>query len=217
MCGRFAQSRLARAHARSLLPQDHPPAPRPETWNLAPTTKALALRQGEAAVEADWLSWGFEGRAMRPINARIETAATKGFFASSWASRRCIVPADGWYEWRLETGKKQPYYFRRSDRKPLFLAGLWVKTTFCLITRDADGKLAEIHNRRPVALDDDNARQWCALPLTSDELLAKTQPASEIQFHPVSTRVSSPRNDGPDLIEPLAPSTAADKPFPNSL
>jgi putative SOS response-associated peptidase YedK len=204
MCGRYVQTRRAREAAEFLTRRKGVLAPRPETWNMAPSTLSLAVRSKEATEEA-WLSWGFRNAAtsaISPINARIETAASKPLFREAWMARRCIVPVDGWYEWRLEAGKKQPYYFRRRDDKPMWFAGLWSGLTFCLLTTAADGHLAEIHHRRPLALFEDQAASWMGgEPPPRDQIPIMSLPTSEIAFQPVGSKVSSPRNDGPELIE----------------
>jgi putative SOS response-associated peptidase YedK len=139
---------------------------------------------------------------MGPINARVETADSKPTFRDAWRINRCAVPADGWYEWRLENGKKQPYFFRRRDGEPVFFAGLWSGSTFCILTTAADDDLTQIHDRRPLALRTDDAKPWIeSMPTSPHEWVAKRIPAGEIAFHPVSTRVSYAKNDGADLIE----------------
>jgi putative SOS response-associated peptidase YedK len=114
---------------------------------------------------------------------------------------RCAVPADGWYEWRLENGEKQPHFFRRRDGEPVFFAGLSSDATFCILTTAADGDLTQIHDR-PLALRTDDAKTWIeSVPACPDELVSKRIPADDILFHLVSTRVSYAKNDGPDLVQ----------------
>ena len=107
----------------------------------------------------------------------------------------------------MEGNHKQPYFFQRADGKPILLAGLWVTRIFFLLTQEAKGKLSSIHTRRPVALSNDDAREWCDKPLPTLQLFDQALSESEIRFYPVSTRISSPRNDGSDLVEPIALST----------
>ena len=155
--------------------------------------------ESEASLNRPPLSGGFQdGNAapgIAPINARVETAATKFLFRDAWRKRRCLVPADGWYEWRMEHGRKQPYFFHRRDDEPVFFAGLWSGDTFCLLTMSADGELAEIHNRRPLAICSDDAQPWTeTMPESFEQVVRRAVPSTEISFHPVSPRVSSPRN-----------------------
>ncbi len=171
------------------------------TWNLAPTTTSLIVRRDEEGLATDWLTWGLGNAQIRPINARVETAMSKPVFREAWGERRCVVPADGWYEWRLEQGRKQPYYFFRRDGQPLFFAGLWTEMTFCILTMAADGALGQIHLRRPLALSVREARPWIeASPPGVDSLIGCAVTSTEIQLHAVDFRVSSPKNDGPELI-----------------
>ena len=213
MCGRYVQTKRARYYAR-LLAKLREAEARPETWNLAPTTCSMVVRQELKEITADWLSWGFLSMrvAARPINARVETAASKPVFRDAWKGRRCVVPADGWFEWREENRRKQPYFLRRKDGEPLFFAGLWADQTFAILTTAADGDLARIHDRRPLALGVDESRDWIErVPQSEGSLVAKAVPAHEIMFHRVGVQVSSPRNDGPELITEI---TAAASPAP---
>ena len=178
---------------------------RSETWNLAPTTESVVVRETAEGLSPDWLSWGFRNSSaggMGPINARVETADSKPTFRDAWRMNRCAVPADGWYEWRLEHGKKQPYFFRRRDGEPIFFAGLWSGNTFCILTTAADGDLTQIHDRRPLAVGKDEAKRWIeTVPKSPENLVSERVPPGEIAFHPVSTRVSYAKNDGADLID----------------
>ena len=205
MCGRYVQTKHARRRAYSLAGSPPASEARPETWNLTPTTLSLVLRAtSDGDKSADWLTWSFRDgspSSLKPINARVETAAKKPLFRDAWKNRRCIVPADGWYEWREEAGRKQPYYFHLRSGEPLFFAGLWSGDTFCILTTKANGLLAQIHDRRPLALVDAAASTWINdAPLGPEELLPKLISPDEIAFHSVSSRVSSPRNDSPELI-----------------
>jgi len=209
MCGRFVQTKKARDHARLLtIREEEMETPRPETWNLAPSTRSLVVRLQPDGLTSSWLSWGFQTSptaALKPINARIETAASKQLFREAWKTRRCVVPADGWYEWKDEHKRKQPYYFSSKNGDPLFFAGLWVGETFATLTTAADGDLAKIHDRRPVAFGVDRGREWIEqLPQSEGSVVARAIPSDEIIFHPVSTVVSSPRNDGPELIQAVS-------------
>jgi putative SOS response-associated peptidase YedK len=208
MCGRYVQTKRARDHAQLLVMREEMEAPRPETWNLAPSTRSLVILAKAEILTTDWLSWGFQRSTdptVRPNNARVETARSKPFFRDAWNTRRCIIPADGWYEWKSAGGAKQPYYFHLRNEEPLFFAGIWEGRTFALLTTSADGELSLIHDRRPLALELDHAREWITeIPQSGDSVSRKTVPAAEIAFHPVSTRVNKPSNDGPELVQPIA-------------
>lgn len=205
MCGRFVQTKRARDHARLLTLREEMMAPRPETWNLAPSTRSLVVRAISDGYTSSWLSWGFQTSptaTIKPINARIETAASKQLFREAWKTRRSVVPADGWYEWQHTRHGKQPYYFYQRNGDPLFFAGLWVGETFATLTTAAGGDLARIHDRRPVAFGIERGREWIEqLPPSEGSVVARAIPPEDIAFHPVSIAVSSPRNDGPELIQ----------------
>jgi putative SOS response-associated peptidase YedK len=100
---------------------------------------------------------------------------------------------------------KQPYYFYQKNGKPLFFAGLWTGESFAILTTSAEGDLARIHDRRPLALGVERGREWVEqLPQSEGSVVARAVSSAEIAFHPVSTDVSSPRNDRPELIQPVA-------------
>jgi putative SOS response-associated peptidase YedK len=142
---------------------------------------------------------------VKPINARIETAASKQLFREAWKTRRCVIPADGWYEWQENRNGKQPYYFYPKNGEPLFFAGLWAGETFAILTTSAEGDLARIHDRRPLAFGVERGREWIEqLPQSEGSVVARAVSSSEIAFYPVSTDVNSPRQDGPELIKPIA-------------
>ena len=207
MCGRYVQTKRARDHARLLAIREEMEALRPETWNLAPSTPSLVVRAKPTGLTSDWLSWGFQNSAtvtVKPINARIETAASKALFREAWKTRRCVIPADGWYEWQVTRNGKQPYYFYQKNGEPLFFAGLWAGETFAILTTAAEGDLARIHDRRPLAFGVERGREWIEqLPKSEGSVVARAVSSAEIAFHPVSTGVNSPRHDGPDLIHPM--------------
>jgi putative SOS response-associated peptidase YedK len=118
------------------------------------------------------------------------------------------VPADGWYEWKLENGRKQPYFFVRRDGEPIFVAGIWMEGSFALLTTAADGAINDIHHRRPVSQPTGEGRSWIEAGAACSELVSYLLPSSEIKYHTVSHRVNSPREDGPDLVEPWAGKTS---------
>jgi putative SOS response-associated peptidase YedK len=208
MCGRYVQTKKARDHARLMTLREEMEAPRPETWNLAPSTLSLVVRAERPGLSSVWLSWGFQSSTtttVKPINARIETAASKSLFREAWKTRRCVIPADGWYEWQQTRNGKQPYYFYQKNGEPLFFAGLWTGESFAILTTAAEGDLARIHDRRPLALGVDRGREWIEqLPQSEGSVVARAVSSAEIAFHPVRTDVNSPSHDGPELIRMIA-------------
>lgn len=194
-----------RQHAR-LLRAERTALPLPSpSWNVAPTSQSLVLRQDPAgAAREDVLVWGLEARTATPslFNAKIETADTKPSFRGAWKDRHLVVPVDGWYEWKTIAGQKQPYFFHRPDDAPLFLAGLWERKNFVLLTSDADGRLAQYHHRRPVGLDVETAQQWIEGGLSDWRgLVSGAIPGDAFALHPVSRRVNRAGVDGPDLTD----------------
>lgn len=216
MCGRYDLSR----NAQEVLPffgieAEIDWAPR---YNIAPSQSILTIHAGDnGRPVASWSYWGFKPRyaeekerAPAPINARAEKVAESNYFRSSFAKRRAIIPAHGWYEWREEAGRKQPYRFTRRDGGLILLAGLWTPSSrepgerAAIITEPARGFTRQVHPRMPVVLNAGCWRTWLDPALTErEEIRAATAalPMDEIRGYPVSLRVGNPRNDDATLIE----------------
>jgi putative SOS response-associated peptidase YedK len=188
--------------------------PRDDDGTPDPDTTVRSLRVMRWGLVPHWAKDPSVGSKM--INARSESAATKPAFRKSMASRRCILPADGWYEWRRDGKVKQPFFTTRKDGASLAMAGLWTVwhdkadpdseplVTCSVLTTDAVDQLAEIHDRMPMLLAPD---QWAAwLDPDSDDPSALVGPPSQdllgaLELRPVSTAVNSVRNNGPELFE----------------
>lgn len=222
MCGRFVQSSAAAmiAEAVGAGVMDRHPAPR---FNIAPSQQALILRHRQGQPRLDQLRWGLippwskSTRGM--INARSETAAEKPAFRRALMSRRCLVPADGFYEWKSipASTRKQPYYIHAPEGEALAFAGVWERCspdagtcleTFTILTRQAEGPVAEIHSRMPLILSREEFPVWLG-PGTFDgpalRRLAALPAPDGLLIHPVRTLVNNATQDGPALIEPLPP------------
>ncbi|HOX42231.1 MAG TPA: SOS response-associated peptidase [Myxococcota bacterium] len=185
-------------------------------YNVAPSQQVPVLRNALPRVFAP-LRWGLvpawakdPSIGNRLINARAETLAEKPAFRAAYRARRCLVPADGFYEWRREgqgrRAVKQAYFIRRRDRRPLALAGLWEGESFTVVTCAPNALMAPIHDRMPVLLPPEAWGDWLdAAPRAPTELgpLLVPAPAGELEAVPVSSLVNSPANDGPSLLEPL--------------
>jgi putative SOS response-associated peptidase YedK len=220
MCGRYASflpaERIARLfHTVNALPNVAP------NWNVAPTQNALVLRRHPETGERhlDLLAWGLlphfakdPEHARRLINARAESVATSGMFRGAFASRRCLVPADAFYEWRRTPAGKTPYAIVRTDGQPMAFAGLWegwrapdghVERTFAIITTAANATLAAVHNRMPVIVEEADWPLW--LGESEGDPVSLLRPAADnvLRLWPVGRRVNSPRNNGPELLDPL--------------
>jgi putative SOS response-associated peptidase YedK len=231
MCGRFSQQRPSAELAALFEAEDLAQAPGGR-FNLAPQQLGLVVVQGPDARRAvTSFRWGLVPAwakdpkiGNRLINARAETVATTPAFRASFAKRRCIIPADGFYEWqRVSERIRQPHFIGRRDGAPLAFAGLWSPwrepgseapeplRTFTIVTTGANATVAPIHDRMPVVLPPEAWAAWLgAEPAEPDELLALLRPAPDdlLTSHPVSTRVNNPRNEGPELVRPVGPAAA---------
>lgn len=165
-------------------------------YNIAPGQRSpVVYLQSGKPILADAL-WGMtrSGGGLA-INARSETAERTSMFREAFRGGRCLVPADGFLEWRREGRVNQPYLFRRTDGSLFVMAGLWQDGRYVVLTRDSGGEVAEIHDRMPVLLDGDDARQW----LNEGELAAPPALARTA----VSPRINRIEHDDPTCIEPL--------------
>lgn len=187
-----------------------------ERYNVAPSTMVAVLREGDAGLQADLVRWGWRPHwatdRAAPINARVEKVAHGAFFRAIWP-HRAVTPVDGWFEWVNEGGsKKQPYYIRRRDGQPSFCASIGQFSGgehdgFVIITADAQGGMVDVHDRRPVVLSPELAREWVD-PATSKEqaeqlALNLGEQPEVFEWYRVSTAVGNVRNQGTDLILPL--------------
>lgn len=227
MCGRVAQYRSMADYVevmdspQQVLPGfDAIPLGR---YNIAQTTSVGIFRSDDAGLHIDRIRWGWapfwaKGKRPDPINARVETVTTGKFFKQLWPNGRVIVAVDGWYEWvkdESDPKRKQPYFIVAKDNKPLLLAGLAEvhpgletdeRDGFVIITADSDQGMVDIHDRRPVVLSPEHAREWVD-PETTRERAAEIareccRPTEEFTWFEVRKDVGNVRNQGPHLIEP---------------
>ena len=213
MCGRFAFYSPSEA-AAALFGVDTSMAVEPH-YNIAPTQDIATIRTAESGRELVMLRWGLlpfwakdPSIGNRLINARAETVAEKSSFRAAYRHRRCLVLADGFYEWKLESGVKTPYFISLADGAPFAFAGLWenwqdkhsgesIQST-ALITTAANEFMAAVHHRMPVILQPDTADRW----LGGDNALLDevTSDAPALQAWRVDRRVNNARNDDAGLI-----------------
>jgi len=217
MCGRFTQTLDWKRAARFLDFSGSPPDPRPR-YNVAPSQGVAVIRGDRDDHRLAMLNWGFipgwadNPRAgPRPINARAETARTKPLFRSAFASRRCLVPTDGFYEWKREDGgAKWPWSIRMEDGGMFAFAGIWERWTsrgndseviesFAILTTIANSVVEPIHQRMPVILDREEFGPW----LAGEDVTLETYPPEGMIARPVSRYVNSPANEGPRCLEPI--------------
>lgn len=205
----------------------------PPRYNIAPTQEAAVVRVNEGGVrELAMLRWGLipswskeASMGAKMINARSETVAEKPSFRDAFRKRRCLIPADGFYEWRTEEGRKQPFRIGMKGGVPFAFAGLWeqwmAKTdstgiaegesveSFTILTTIANDKLRPIHARMPVILGPESFDPWLDAANDQDALLSLLRPYPEdsMAFYRVSTAVNNVRNDDPSCIAPLTAAT----------
>lgn len=221
MCGRFAQRTPAKRLAEEFQVQEVPEIePR---YNIAPAQDILSIRRTDEGREAALLKWGLVPSwakdvsiGAKLINARSETITEKPSFREAFKRRRCIIPADGFYEWQRRGGTKQPYFFLMRDEHPFGFAGLWEKwrdadgqalETCTILTTEANEVLKPVHDRMPVILHPGDYELWLGGDVRELDLvkeLLRPYPGEEMVGYPVSTSINSPHNQGAELIKPAA-------------
>jgi putative SOS response-associated peptidase YedK len=223
MCGRFVQTQSAETYAEYFSVDVVRSDPLPASWNVAPTDRVYAIAEHHderllGTFEWGLVPWWAKDRkiAAKHINARVETVADKPAFRDSFREKRCIVPADGFYEWEKKDKGKLPHYIYRTTGEPLALAGLWAAwkdpeteerhRTCTIITGEPDATVAPLHNRMPVILPEAVWGAWLD-PTIEDSSTLRTLLGSfespDLAEHAVSTLVNKVANNLPDLVKPL--------------
>jgi putative SOS response-associated peptidase YedK len=239
MCGRFTLNQSAEALAQVFHVE--PVLDLAADFNIAPTQMVATVLQNPESQKREFkqLHWGLipswakdAGMGAKLINARAETVAEKPSFRSAFKHRRCLVLADGFYEWQRQQGKKQPFYFRLEDGKPFGFAGLWEKwrpvraasptgeagtpvneeiISCTILTTAANELLQPIHERMPVILEPKDYDLWLdsqvQTPQTLQQLL-RPYAAPAMIAYPVSTLVNNSRHNSPECIIPLSKENA---------
>lgn len=230
MCGRYALAALKDEVVTEFNIETLTPSATattlPADWNIAPTKDIYLIKASDGPRVLDIASWGLiapwsrdDQAALRSqsmaINARSESVHIKPTFRDSFRARRCLVPASGYYEWATELGqypRKQPIYISSREEKLLAFSGIYsywrsesgeLKQSVAIITRDAVGELAKVHNRMPLFLPRDRWERWLDGDTPEPEvlhLMEVEEPDRELQFWPVRNRVNSIRNNGAELI-----------------
>lgn len=203
------------------------------SWNVAPTDPVYVIAEHRERPKEDGaepggikrimgtMSWGLiphwaKDRRSMNINARAETITTKSTFRDAFRRHRCLIPADGFYEWEPKEEGRTPHWVHRADGHPMTFAGIWAARrddetgewmrTCAIITTKAEGVIADIHDRMPVALLDEVWEPWLSRDITEpDEAKALLQPIDPdlIMEHPVSSEVNNVRNNGRHLPDPV--------------
>jgi len=223
MCGRFV--------ARKLRLEDYDAAPFFEEFsekgilprfNIAPSQAIPVIRlDKDDRRVADVVKWGLipswskELPKLQPINARSETVGTSGMFKAALARRRCLIPADGFYEWRKDGAAKQPFFIRRPHDEPFAFAGLWERwrpapdappiDTCVILTTTPNDVMKPIHDRMPVILEKKDYALWLDRHADLAEVSKLLKPfAGELEAYPVSRAVNSPKNDSEENVRAIA-------------
>jgi putative SOS response-associated peptidase YedK len=241
MCGRYASSRSPEDLVEEFeVVADRTPAPLAADYNVAPTKEVYAVVERPPSRDSPEpperqlrvLTWGLvpswakdPSIGNRMINARMETVADKPAYKRAFAARRCLLPADGYFEWyptsrTTKAGKplKQPFFIRPADGGVLAMAGLYeiwrdpsraeddperFRWTCTVITTDAEDSLGRIHDRMPLMVERDRWSQWLDPRVCGELSLLVPAAPGRLEAYPVSTAVGNVRNNGPELVEPL--------------
>ena len=181
-----------------------------DNYNAHPTQKLPIIKSytnGKTLENCDWglvPSWANDKKDFRPlINARLETLMEKVSFKKLIQTSRCLVVADGYYEWKRENKKKTPYYFTRLDNSLIFFAAIHQNNQFCIITREATDKIKEIHHREPLILNEEQILNYLDIKKEGTDTLKSIKPP-ELKFRIVSKDVNKPINNDPSLIKATA-------------
>jgi putative SOS response-associated peptidase YedK len=225
VCGRFSITGDLDFYAEYFGVDEVVTEPLEKSWNVAPTDPVYIIRDTDGRRQLASMSWGLvphwakDTRSIQ-INARSETVATTPAFRDSFARKRCLIPADGFYEWEPPEEGRTPHWVYRADGHPMVFAGIWATRldpesnswhrTCSIITRDAEGVISSIHDRMPVALAPEVWEAWLDRDLRDpEEALALLQPIDpeSIMEHVVSRKVNSVKNNTPDLRDMTEPET----------
>ena len=221
MCGRFV-----RTSPREVLVEEFGVTRfvnvdlRPR-YNIAPSQTVEAIVRAGAETRLGPMCWGFTSDSMKdrkvaPINARAETVASTPLFRDAFRGRRCLVVADGFYEWKKDNRQKAPYFIHLSSGRPLSFAGIWSfhrapegtrSATCAIVTCVPNALMAPIHNRMPVILPAGARDRWLDSKATETDLVALLVPvpSEEMEAYAVSPFVNSPRHDSPECVRCVAP------------
>lgn len=221
MCGRYGQWSRKQRLEEYLKPRPSLGGDVNARYNVAPGTHPWIVRAGTQGPTFETYLWGLvpfwskdPKSGVRPINAKSETAHERPMFRKLLRERRCLVPADCFYEWKATPGSKSPYCIRMASEAPFFFAGLWdvwhegqadAIPSFTILTTDPNELAATIHNRMPVIVRPGDYTRWLDPSVREAAKVADVlipYPASEMIAYPISRLVNNVKNEGPQLIEP---------------
>ena len=179
-----------------------------DNYNAHPAQKLPIIKSytnGKALENYEWglfPSWAKEKKDFKPlINARLETLMEKISFKKLIQTSRCLIVADGYYEWQRENKEKNPYYFTKADNGLMFFAGIYQNNQFCIITKEASGIVKNIHHREPLIINDEQILNYLNIKKEGMNTLLSIK-SPELKFHEVSKDVNKPINNDSSLINP---------------
>lgn len=224
MCGRFAVTLPPDAMAQLFAAQPANNIPVAPNFNVCPTNQIAAIRAVDVGRQLVSMRWGFlphwyksETDGPLLINARAETLAEKPAFSDACRTRRCLIPAEGFYEWTKDpAGNRLPWYFSRTDGAAIAFAGLWQdwgpdgQSTCAIVTTQASEPLQTLHHRMPLILEPSDWGKWLGEEGTGAARLMAPGHEDLLRFHRVHSRVNSNRASGVELIEPFADDVSED-------
>jgi putative SOS response-associated peptidase YedK len=225
MCGRFSITGDLDFYAEYFGVDDVLTGPLEKSWNVAPTDPVYVIAERDGKRQLGSMRWGLiphwadNGKSIH-INARSETVATTPAFRDSFARKRCLIPADGFYEWESPDKGRTPHWVYRADGHPMVFAGIWASRfdpetdewhrTCSIITQGSEGAISAIHDRMPVSLVPEVWDAWLDRDLRDPEAaraLLRTTDPDTIMEHEVSRSVNSVKNNTPDLHNLVEPET----------
>jgi len=207
MCGRYV---ITKPVSKTLdLVKTNIKVEDTDNFNAHPSQKLPVIKSytnGKALENLEWgltPSWAKDKKDFKPlINARVETLVEKISFKKLIQTSRCLVVADGYYEWKRIEKEKVPYFFQREDNDLIFFAGIFQDNKFCIITREASNEIKEIHSREPLIINKSQINNYLNIKKNGMEILNAIK-APKIKFHEITKDVNNPINNDPSLINPI--------------
>ena len=210
MCGRYTWTATNGGKFKKLIKE--PEQPEKPSYNRAPCQSHPSISNQSGAIQWDNMVWGnpksdSSPNSFFPINARSETVQEKPIFMESYLERRCLIPADGWFEWQVIEGQRYPHHIFSENDETFAFAGLWKsinqRKVFSILTRSAATNILHIHHRAPVALTENYWELWLDEKQSQDSLRTVTDASQPVwTAQQVSSRVNSTRNNDPEILNP---------------